>query len=69
LPFHDAARENALFSRPVNGLREMLLFQLKADRVVFRIGKLGKPVGQAENKQKGGVAADRDAGVALFNLE
>src|SRR5579872_1689148 len=47
----------------------MFLFELKADRIVPGVGHFGKPVGQSQDKENGGVAADRHAGFAFFNLQ
>jgi len=47
----------------------MLLFKLKSDRIGFRISEVREALDHAHNKQDRGVYPDRDAGIALFNLD
>ena len=47
----------------------MLFLELKADRVVCRIGELREPVGHPQDEEDGGIDPDADAGISLFNLD
>ncbi len=47
----------------------MLLIKLKANDVVFRIGKVREAIDYAHHKQDCGVDPDGHAGLALFNLD
>ena len=57
------------FPRDANTLRQMLLFELKPDGVILRIGEVRQTVGHSQDEQHGGVAADGNAGITLFDLD
>jgi len=47
----------------------MVLFKLKADGVVFRIGEVREALDHAQHKKNRGVDPERNAGITLFNLD
>jgi hypothetical protein len=47
----------------------MFFLKLKADRIVSWIGEIGDALDHAHHKKDGGIDPDRDAGIALFNLD
>jgi hypothetical protein len=47
----------------------MLPFKLKADRVVFQIGKIREALDHAHHKEHCGVDPERNTGITLFNLD
>jgi hypothetical protein len=50
-------------------LRQVFLFKLKPDRVVFRIGKVRDALNHPHYEKDCGVYPDRNTGIALFNLD
>jgi hypothetical protein len=48
-------------------LRKALLFELKAESVMARVGEIGEALLEAQRKKHLGVYSDGNAGIALFH--
>src|SRR5579859_2328078 len=53
-------------SRPANALREVLLLELQAHRIVFRIREVGQPVNHPDHEKNPGIVSYRHARIAPF---
>jgi hypothetical protein len=56
-------------TRHANALRQVFFFELQAYGIVLRRGEIAQPVRHAQHKKDRRVYSDRDAGIALFNLD
>jgi hypothetical protein len=58
-----------LFPWPSNPLRQALLFELEAYRVNPGVGQVGETISHTQYKQDDGIASNRNAGLAFFDLD
>ena len=50
-------------------MRQVFFFELQAHGIVLRRGEIAQPVRHTQHKKDRGVYPDRDARIALFNLD
>jgi hypothetical protein len=58
-----------VFPGRANPLGQALLFELKADSIVFWVGKGAQTLDHAQDEKDRGINSDRNAGIALFKLD